>query len=196
MFKYFLLAEVLLIFVHRRGSIRALKLKKKRQLGFTLIEMMIVVAIIGVLAALAAPNFARYQSKARQAESKIGLAAVYAGEKAFYAEYSSYIGDMGSIGYIPEGNKRYYNIGWDSAWVGSVTGFTGAATVASYTTTNIPSTWTLCSSAYTLSGLPATNATDPQTFSAVASGQLRDLVACDIWSIDQAKVLQNVTVNL
>ena len=165
------------------------------QKGFTLIELMIVVGIIGILVSIAAPNFAKYQSKARQSEAKIALAAVYGAEKAFYSEYAAYIPTMDAIGYAPEGQKRFYSIGWAAAYTGAVQGYSGSVANNSIDRTNFPSAYTNCT--ITLSSTPAAGTADPQSFTAIAGGQLRDtLTNCDHWSITDAKILSNTTIGL
>ena len=79
----------------------------KGQKGFTLIELMIVVAIIGILAAIAIPNFLRYQAKSRQSEAKTNLGAVFVGETAYFSENSRY-GSFSEIGYALAGTTNRY----------------------------------------------------------------------------------------
>lgn len=101
----------------------------KSQKGFTLIELMIVVAIIGILAAIAIPNFVRFQLKAKTSEGKVNLAAIRTAEEAYFSEFGSYVtalaspaagnggttkttfsdaGGFGTVGWAPEG-QVYFN---------------------------------------------------------------------------------------
>jgi type IV pilus assembly protein PilA len=80
---------------------------RKKLRGFTLIELMIVVAIIGILAAIAIPNFIRFQAKSKQSEAKANLKTLYTAEKAYFGEKDAYSTDFLAVGFTPEGGNRY-----------------------------------------------------------------------------------------
>lgn len=93
--------------------------------GFSLIELMIVVAIMAFLATLAVPNFMKFLAKAKRAEAYMNLHSIYAAEKSYYAEHNSYspvLSGQGGIGWKPEGyngggknEKFYYTYGFSGA---------------------------------------------------------------------------------
>ena len=84
--------------------------------GFTLVELMVVVAIIGLLSAVAIPNFKKYQAKAKVSEAKLQLSAAYTAEQAFFSDFNMYSGCLPYMGFDPgrESANRYYAIGFSA----------------------------------------------------------------------------------
>ena len=93
----------------------------RNEAGFSLVELMMVVAIIGTLTAISIPNFQKFQGKARQKEAQLSLAAVYGAEISNRAEFSTFTSCLEQAGFRPEGDRRYYTVGFNAAEAASVT---------------------------------------------------------------------------
>jgi len=75
----------------------------KKKHGFTLVELMIVVVIVGILAAVALALYRGYMKKAMASEAKAGLGTMRTGLRVVYAEHNAYDGLAGAGGPIVAG---------------------------------------------------------------------------------------------
>jgi type IV pilus assembly protein PilA len=159
-------------------------LKMKDQKGFTLIELMIVVAIVGILAAIAIPNFFTYQARARQSEARVNLGGIFTSQVSFFSDNPAYAGTFVALGWRPSGNTRYtYAIGAGAT--------AEAASVAAYAVATNALTNTLGAAvAGVVAGCtaPASTATG---FVAVANGNADNDGTIDCWSINNQRALLN-----
>jgi len=78
--------------------------------GFTLIELMIAVAIISSIAVLGIPAFQTYLKKAKMVEGEVALTEIKRLEDAYYAANLQYSADLPTIGWIPRSPLKYYSI--------------------------------------------------------------------------------------
>ncbi len=170
--------------------------------GFTLIELMIVVAIIGILAAIAIPNFLKFQCKSKQSEAKTNLSSIFTAEKAFFGEYNTYSSDLISVSWQPDGAPLYiYGFSSDSSnTIPLISGYSDArdntmlATVISsparYSTTKCKD---LGGTPMAQANLP-TSAVGGQLFTAGATGDVDTdpsiaTTSYDRWTMDSQKQL-------
>ena len=193
-------------------------IKRQSEMGFTLVELMVVVAIIGILAAVAIPNYQKYQARARQSEAKIALAAAFTAEKSFAAEQSTYTGCLNNIGYTPDGfaptagSKRYYAVGF-SAVPNNACGLNGTSDCAGYQFTTAGASQS-CSgtdgniaysgSVFAFGGATpvaitslTTSTISKSAFLVEAAGQVSVTSSLiDRWTIDDNKLITNSANNL
>ena len=79
--------------------------------GFSLIELMIVVAIISMLVGVGIPQYSKFRQKAHDSEAKTSLSALFTAQRSFHGEYNFYHTSLQALGYGVEG-KHFFNVGF------------------------------------------------------------------------------------
>lgn len=201
-------------------SARLLKKSLNNAKGFSLVELMIVVAIIGMLAAVGIPQYAKFQAKARQSEAKSNLAGLFNAQKSFQSEWNFYTIDLKNAGFGVEGkNLRYYTgfaIGGTAvACASQALGYTGPAenseasavwTGPTAISNTAGATWhnLVVFASTTITAANAGSACNQTTFTGVSLGDPRNTPGAvgdnttsgDRWSINQQKALANTLVGI
>lgn len=101
--------------------------------GFTLIELMIVVAIVAILAAIAIPSYQSYVLRSHRTVAVNALMDLASREARYYTTNNTYVASMLTLGYaadpmpVPNAANPYYNIAVTAA---NATSFTLTATPA------------------------------------------------------------------
>lgn len=171
----------------KKGTLRS-------QSGFSLVELMVVVAIIGVLAAMSAGQVQKQIAKARQSEAKTNLGSLWSSMESFRAEWNSYTTDFRAAKLAYSG-KNYYHVGYSANHLAStaIAGYTGASSATAFST--IPANAAVtCVGCVPMTGAtaPAGTACTATTFTASAGGQPVSGTP-DAWTINEQKILTNST---
>jgi type IV pilus assembly protein PilA len=146
----------------------------KAKKGFTLIELMIVVAIIGILAAIAIPDFLKFQAKAKQSEAKTNLGSIFTTQTSYFGEKNTYGNRFTFINWEPAGENMYtYSLADDL--IANKKGDTNVCTgiIGTYAPD-------VTANAFTAGALGNIDNDDPNNGG-----------TCDEWTIDNSKQLVN-----
>ena len=98
----------------------------KKRNGFTLLEMMIVVVILGILSAVALPMYSNYVKKSRTAEAKVALGDIRIAQRMYYDSRMYYATDLSVLNWKLDGATTGTNVGKGPAFYTFATGANGS----------------------------------------------------------------------
>jgi len=177
------------------------RIESKANRGFTLVELLIVVAIIGVLSTIGVPTFKKMVQKAKKSEAKTSLGALYTAETAFFSEYGFYGNNLPGIAYELDGSSanRLYVTGFPSATCSAAAAIAPSATTAATFSLAVPTYYTnpvyfYGASATLATCAPGTVPADGSSYSGTASGMISSVAgaAVDEWNMDNLRNLSNL----
>ena len=165
--------------IHRKAATM-----KKLEKGFTLIELMIVVAIIGILAAIAIPNFNRFQARAKQAEVRTNLKSIFTAKVSQFSEWGSYMcmGDC-YCGWAVTGKTRY-SYDCDDSGASPTDNSNPDPSYFNFNGTNSAPTVRDVRGGATPCSLPAITTSTHSYFQIGASANIDSDIYCDKWVIN------------
>jgi prepilin-type N-terminal cleavage/methylation domain-containing protein len=175
----------------------------KNNKGFSLIELMVVVAIIAILSTIAIPSYNSFQAKARQKEGFAMLSAYYTAAQATRAEMGAFPGNFVETGFQPTGQLHYrvtsadnagFQVPYGTAAPGSCFSTNGACVCAPVCVPLYQSAWTeVVAGSYivaapVLGACAAASATNT-AFQTIVSGIISSGGVADTYSMNQMKLL-------
>ncbi len=148
-----------------------------RKNGFTLIELMIVVAIIGILASLAIPDFMKMIGKAKQSEAQTNLNAIYTMQISYFADNGTYAGKTTSKG------DAFQMIGW----------YPKSPKALQYAYVLDEAVMTGPKVAVPAGDIPSGFGSTRSSFTAIAIANIDNDKGYDIWITNDANDLENIS---
>jgi prepilin-type N-terminal cleavage/methylation domain-containing protein len=151
--------------------------------GFTIMELMVVVAIIFFLAAISVPQYFKYVARVKQAEVAVNLASLHTAMQAYYAEHGHYpsaLGGEDGIGWAP---ANYRGGGKQESFLYTY-GFNvpGGQEGIHYFTGSLETPVEFLGATFI----------ENESFVAAVAADIRGRGVIDVWNIDETRKIENV----